>query len=99
MRLRLLALAAAVLLGPAPGKRGAAGGCAGGRGSSGRGGRGCVGSWRRTPTPRSWRRNGGADSGLLGFLVLPASRGGDRLSGQLLVPSEPQAAELRAKPA
>jgi hypothetical protein len=99
MRLRLLALAAAVLLGPAPGKRGAAGGCAGGRGSSGRGGQGYMGSWRLTRTPRSWRRNGGADSGLLRSLVLPVSRDGDLLSGQLLVPSESQAAELRAKPA
>lgn len=65
MRLRLLALAAAVLLGPAPGKGGAAGGCAGGRGSSGRGGQGCAGSWRRTPPGRSWRRNS-ADPGLRG---------------------------------
>lgn len=43
MRLRLLALAAAVLLGPAPGKRGVAGGCAGGRSSSETGGQGLRG--------------------------------------------------------
>lgn len=84
MQLRFLALAAAVLLGPSPGKRGAAGGCAGGRGSSGRGGQGYVGSGDAL-LPRD---PGGADSGLLGSLVLPASRGGDPLSGQLLVPSE-----------
>lgn len=97
MRLRLLALAAAILLGLVPGKRGARGSCTGGRGWRGRGGLGCVGSWRRTPTPRSWRRND-VHSSLLGSLVLLATRGGDPLLGQLLVPSEPQAAELRVKP-
>lgn len=86
MRLRLLALAATVLLSPAPGKRGVAGGSAGGQG--------CAGSWWRSPPGRSRRRKS-SDPGLRGSQFLSASRGGDPLAGQLRVPSEPQAAEDR----
>lgn len=98
MRLRLLALAATVLLSPAPGKRGMAGGSAGGRGSSGRRSQGCTGSWWRSPPGRSRRRKS-SDPGFRGSQFLSASRGGDPLAGQLRVPSNPQAAEHREKPA